>query len=535
MNTLPRVLLVLTIAALAAGTATPADPPADPPRPSAAAAGFTLFELDGDAMQNAPPMPDDWQTLYDSGSNSGGHSVAFSGIVGDPGSTTIFDGGKKDTQDISQWSYKSSGGFPDKNNITNAYAAAYESAAGELIVYFGADRFSNTGDAYLGFWFFKDKIRLDEETGTFIGQHQVGDLLVIVNYPQGTTSTPELNVLEWNPAEQDVATNLRLRYSNVGPVCVTDPPDTVCASTNLAAIPAPWPYVPKSGTPGVFPPESFFEGGINLTQVLQEDTCFSSFMAETRSSTSVTATLKDFVLGDFPVCSLEVTKTCEVVSVSSDPTKFDVTFDATVENTGAGTFALGSKLVVVDDAGTPGDDADDVTVVKYLEAPLGPNDTVAVSGQFTSAKNPPNNTVTASIETPEVTVQSDAYSVDCIGLDLNPALELSKSCSLVLEPMNDMLVLRVDFTGHVKNTGDIPLLVTVDDDKAGQVLAPTVLVPEQSIPLSGYYYPKAAEGDITDPTSAAFADMFTATGSNPLLSEPVVEKVSANCPLCPGD
>ena len=42
----------------------------------------------------------------------------------------------------------------------------------------------------------------------------------------------------------------------------------------------------------------FMEGGINLTALGFADTCFSSFMAETRSSHSVDSTLSDFALGD---------------------------------------------------------------------------------------------------------------------------------------------------------------------------------------------------------------------------------------------
>jgi hypothetical protein len=38
---------------------------------------------------------------------------------------------------------------------------------------------------------------------------------------------------------------------------------------------------------------------------------------------------------------------------------------------------------------------------------------------------------------------------------------------------------------------------------------------------------------VTDPDAAMFDDTFTATGTSPLLGEPVVEMVSANCPLCP--
>ena len=51
-----------------------------------------------------------------------------------------------------------------------------------------------------------------------------------------------------------------------------------------------------------------FEGGINLTQLGLEG-CFSSFLAETRSSPEITAILKDFTLGDFESCATDLTTT----------------------------------------------------------------------------------------------------------------------------------------------------------------------------------------------------------------------------------
>src|SRR4029434_3560435 len=49
----------------------------------------------------------------------------------------------------------------------------------------------------------------------------------------------------------------------------------------------------------------FVEEGVDLT-ALGLGTCFSTFLAETRSSQSPTATLSDFVLGSFNTCMLEL-------------------------------------------------------------------------------------------------------------------------------------------------------------------------------------------------------------------------------------
>ena len=47
--------------------------------------------------------------------------------------------------------------MPDKDDLTHAYAAAYNENS-DLLLYFGADRISNVGDAFMGFWFFKQKV-----------------------------------------------------------------------------------------------------------------------------------------------------------------------------------------------------------------------------------------------------------------------------------------------------------------------------------------------------------------------------------------
>src|SRR5205814_184691 len=73
----------------------------------------------------------------------------------------------------------------------------------------------------------------------------------------------------------------------------------------------------------------FLEEGVDLT-ALGLQGCFSSFLAETRSSQSPTATLSDFVIGNFPLCSLGAPLFAGLSKVG-DP----VTYPLTVTNTGA--------------------------------------------------------------------------------------------------------------------------------------------------------------------------------------------------------
>src|SRR5262245_16390036 len=83
-------------------------------------------------------------------------------VVEDPnGDGTYFTtGGSKDGNDLDQWQWGAFGA-PDKDEITNAYAASFtnqtavgQNAVGDTIIYFGMDRFATNGDANVAFWFF---------------------------------------------------------------------------------------------------------------------------------------------------------------------------------------------------------------------------------------------------------------------------------------------------------------------------------------------------------------------------------------------
>ena len=278
-----------------------------------------LFELDRNAEDPGGAMlPDDWATLYDGGSNTGGSSDVFTGIL--PDITTPDDpgdqfqgGGSKDDLDISQWLWKP--GEPlDKDDITNAYAAAYtvpegavqpddETDVGDLIIYFGLDRFDNNGSAQVGFWFFQNEIALtDTPRGggfEFSGVHAPGDVLVQSNF-SGGGDVDRVSVFAWDPT---APRNLRLITSTTAQDCESaDADDPACAIVNRENTDSPWPYTPKSGPADVFAQGAFFEGGINITRLLPATGCISTFLAETRSSTPFDARLKDLNIGEFNLC-----------------------------------------------------------------------------------------------------------------------------------------------------------------------------------------------------------------------------------------
>ena len=84
--------------------------------------------------------------------------------------------------------------------------------------------------------------------------------------------------------------------------------------------------------------------------------CFASFLAETRSSSALNASLSDFAIGRLGTCCIDVTKTADKTQVCpSTP----VTYTYVANNCGA--FAL-NNVTLVDDNGTPGNTGDDVSV-----------------------------------------------------------------------------------------------------------------------------------------------------------------------------
>jgi hypothetical protein len=505
------------------------------------------FELEGNAVNNGA---EDWEDLYE----GGGTADTFTEINPDPAPLTIFTGGRKDIQEISAWGHKS-GSSADKAEITNAYAAAYDDD-GDLIVYFGADRISNNGDTFLGFWFFKNLI-VAEPDGSFSGDHEDGDALILANFPQANNAVPEIKVLEWDsscskasnndPQPGDcAAANLRVVYggSGAGAVCDGSGSQLACAITNEEGGPndptdAPWPYTFKDGSSGSFPYETFFEGGANLTELLGgsgSGACFASFMAETRASSSPTASLMDFVLDSFPVCAISVSKVCSggLLNAANTHITYDVT--GTVSNDGFGTIHdVSVSDVPAFDAGSLSWNADPATLAGQASIDYAATITVPLASNGTS------NEVTATANTAAGgagTVLTDDVESTCPTIQVNPSATVDKQCSSTVTVQNNTVVAVVNVTGQVCNDGDSNLSnVTVTDNKAGQLLTGATLVPDQCTPYSGQYTPTEAldiaDQPTTDPTAVVFKDSVTVTAvdifGDPLSPTPTA---MADCPLC---
>src|SRR5688572_19397802 len=144
----------------------PEVPPTEPANEAVSAVDEgTLFELDGNPQDpGGAAAPDDWATL-DAG---GGFADTYRRVTEGVGQTIFMGGGSKDIHDIPSWRYRD-GSVPDEDELLDGFAAVYADDAGDLILYFGADRFSNDGDARIGFWFLQDGVGLP--TGRFSGEH----------------------------------------------------------------------------------------------------------------------------------------------------------------------------------------------------------------------------------------------------------------------------------------------------------------------------------------------------------------------------
>jgi uncharacterized repeat protein (TIGR01451 family) len=421
-----------------------------------------LFELDGNVANSPSVLGDDWSNIYAGGNGAFATSFVTDGVLGNEQSF-FTGGGSKDISPIVAWRYgTTSDVVPDKDDLEHAFAAAYVNPAdGHTIFYFGADRFdAGDGSAELGFWFFRDHVALGpltagQTTGGFTGEHRVGDILIHIDFLNGG-ALESVSVLRWvgggKPLEV-VVERQAADCANLAPGV-----DDLCAMVNhQGGETPPWPYTDKNHYPANTPyaANALFEGGIDMTVYLgPEIGCFSSFLAETRSAgPSESSQLKDFVLGEFPVCSIDVTKSARDLSKVGDAA---VQYAITVHNTGRARLYKQS----IND-----------TLLGNLTSSCGPSlaaDDGAAGGPDECTFNYPY-TVKAGDPDPvlnKVTVVYDERA-DLTGIELTdeytetvnlfqPSIDVTKSAnkSIVMEGQ------QVDYTIVLKNTSssDTPAL-----------------------------------------------------------------------------
>jgi len=311
------------------------------------------FALQGDVTGS----PNDWTTFFEGKGSYNGGTNAISIIPGafpkvttngqflngaafpdyalpDP---TTFATGSKDILPISgngnsNWQCASANNVGDKVDIVNAYATVFLANAGatsaaptgvpHTILYFGMENSSPNGDRNLGIWLLQDpSVSCSSASGTktFTGVHTDGDLLFAAAFTGGggKPTSADIVAYRWNG---DNLTGVMSAPIDIGQLCSSAPSgDLACAITNsTSSITTPWssPNKANSGSlavPATVGAQTFFEGGIDITGVAflfgKAAPCFATFLNDTRSSQSTTATLFDFVSGSLPTCGKPTIRT----------------------------------------------------------------------------------------------------------------------------------------------------------------------------------------------------------------------------------
>lgn len=538
-----------------------------------------VFELDGNAITTG--SGDDWDQVAN-GTDSATPGVFVQDTI-PPATDRIFiGGGSKDERDISganSWSH-TDGTPPDKNDIEHAFAGAYFSGP-ELLIYFGADRFANNGDSAVGFWFFQDNVSANPD-GSFTGKHVPGDILITSDFRNGG-GVSVINVFKWvggrNPLELLASGSPAQPGSPNTPACLQkDGVDVACAIANRTATPVPlvWPggYTFKGGgNDGNFPISTLFEGGINITKLLGTNaTCFSSFMAMTRTSASTTAQLKDFVVDRFPLCGISVSKSCNgPTQVSPDGAHFRNAFTVAITNTGAGPV---HNAAFIETANLDGDHSCRLTAINgqdVADVPL-----IKDSAQVISAVLPSGGVATASVECDTLdnpftnSVSAQAYAAPvvqgqplplrlttdivsnspaCEAFQIQGELLITKACANRYDANDVLITPAVTMDANLVTKVCVDIGVTNDSNQrvsgiqivddmlpASATPGPFTLDPGQSRSFENLCYTPAAGDDPleTNPGKITFTDQAYAEGTGVLTQSTLASApVTATCKLCP--
>ena len=356
------------------------------------------MELDGNIANDAGGGTD-WGAIFDaSGNQTAGvppGTLDTTGVIKDfvPGASgpdpSYHEPSNKDDQAIgptgATWGCVSVANPTDKTDIVNAYGMAVQGdaqtgdgdTADDQLFYFGVERFDNSGDAFIGMWLFQDDVSCTAD-GKFVGSKQTGDILVLANFTGGG-SNATIQLFRFtagagsNPGTFSDLVTVTGKCENTNTGDLAFPQNDICATLNdTNDVDTPWAMEDKTKpgppTPDVanrLEPDQFVEGGVNITDIfagagLGAPPCFGSFLAETRSSSSLDATLKDYALGDLQFCDARV----KIDASATNRVGTQHTFVVDVEQQlGAGYVAAPTGNVDVTLTGSDGITAGDITIV----------------------------------------------------------------------------------------------------------------------------------------------------------------------------
>lgn len=236
---------------------------------------------------------------------------------GDP---TTFTTSTKNGDPISGMTF-GTGTVPDKDKLTNIYAASHATLA-RPEVFFGAERLTNNGDSHIDFEFLQSIVGVTPGcSGGFTGHRTEGDLLLAVDFTGGG-AIPTNALYQWHcnaepgPQPPDGTVCDPAGTAHYQQITI---PGSVNFAVNMATIPCGgWICRDTGGVTTQVAPNDFMEGGIDLT-LLNFTGCFNTFLPHTRTAQSFTAQLTDFA-GPAPFT------TCRTPSISttSSPTGFNL-------------------------------------------------------------------------------------------------------------------------------------------------------------------------------------------------------------------
>lgn len=224
------------------------------------------------------------------------------GNQGDGLDPTKFGGSSNKNDDLigpeeDPWDWGGGGGGPRKNDITNTYFhSRMDPDTGHLWVFIGAETRSTNGDSHVDFEFNQaGVVQVGKTSGQLIGQGPLGgrtldDFIVSIDFLNGGGS-PDTTFRTWK-----------------GSAFVEMPvTGEVVSATNLSNIEhgsgGAWKhFAGNGGTVEVLSALQLVEAGIDLTALgVAVDVCSTAatFTVKSRSSTSFSSSLKDFVLVTF--------------------------------------------------------------------------------------------------------------------------------------------------------------------------------------------------------------------------------------------
>ncbi len=350
--------------------------------------------------------------------------------------------------------------------------------------------------------------------------HRPGDLLILSDFSVGgTTST--INVYKWVASGGDVSANLLSLGGSTTAACNSTPPqplnDAFCGLVNgTDGTIAPWTFTDKGGN-NTYLKGELYEGGVNLSApgINLGGECFASFASETRSSTSPTATLKDFVLGGFGSCTSGIKTTPSVIgSVSiGAAASVSVTDQAVVTVTGATNFG-GS-----------------VTFHLCGPADLVSQATCVTGGTLVGAAKPVGPPSPATVTSDAATVTSVGkycwrgdYSGDP-GASVPPSSDSSATECFTVTPVQPTLSTQASgpatlgsaisdtatLSGTANEPGSPVINPTTAGGPAGGTISFTAFGPNDCTTVAMAAVTRAVSGDGTYPTAVQAAVSFTPT------------------------